>query len=345
MSTTGDVLQPFPTTEELHALADAAAIRPRGARYIGDTLTIRLDMLPAGDVALLRTIYDFLGELCEFVGARLERGEEAIGELEEYVAASRYADLAAGINRLGAALRADGTAEIVRKAYHDVRGGSLSALVAHLDLLELGESEPDDLARIFVLCRDHRTIMRNAVRDLDPEGYASDLEDRLCSIDLLRDKWSETRYRSRGADAVVHVECGFRGSISDCCTELAALDRVIYNLLHNASAYTADGHAYLRMLPIDDNANTHLRFVVVNRVRMFHIEALTHIFGTNLDTIFQGGFTTGGHGIGLRICADFVAHGYGLTSLDEARTRGYLGAKLIRDHFVVWFHWPARRKA
>ena len=40
-----------------------------------------------------------------------------------------------------------------------------------------------------------------------------------------------------------------------------------------------------------------------------------------------------------------VVHGYGLPSLHTALDGGYLGARLVRDTFVAWFHWPARRSA
>ena len=67
--------------------------------------------------------------------------------------------------------------------------------------------------------------------------------------------------------------------------------------------------------------------------------------GGELSRVFQGGYTTGGTGLGLRICADLVCHGYQLPSLRTALDRGYLGARIVRDQFAAWFHWPARRAA
>ena len=76
-----------------------------------------------------------------------------------------------------------------------------------------------------------------------------------------------------------------------------------------------------------------------------HRERLQSDLGDDLSRVFEGGYTTGGYGLGLRICGDFVTHGYNLPSLRVALGEGYLGARLIRDTFVAWFHWPARRGA
>ena len=99
------------------------------------------------------------------------------------------------------------------------------------------------------------------------------------------------------------------------------------------------------MFAIDGKDDTDLRFVVMNRVAPEHRERLEADLGEELSSVFAGGYTTGGHGLGLRICGDFVVHGYGLPSLHTALDDGYLGAKLVRDTFVAWFHWPARRSA
>jgi len=67
--------------------------------------------------------------------------------------------------------------------------------------------------------------------------------------------------------------------------------------------------------------------------------------GGNLRSLFQGGFTTGGTGQGMRICAHVVRHAYGLTDYDQALNVGYVGARLLTDYFVAWVHWPIVRDA
>ena len=99
----------------------------------------------------------------------------------------------------------------------------------------------------------------------------------------------------------------------------------------------------LHLLPVPPGAATDLRFVVMNRVTPAHRERIHADLGDRLDGVFASDYTTGGHGLGLRIVGDFVTHGYGLPSLRVALNDGYLGARLVRDTFVAWFHWPAHR--
>ena len=101
----------------------------------------------------------------------------------------------------------------------------------------------------------------------------------------------------------------------------------------------------LQVFALSDAPATDLRFVVINRITPEHGVRVTADLGADLSRVFAGGYTTGGHGLGLRICGDFVSHGYGLPSLQAALSGGYIGARLVRDCFVAWFHWPARRRA
>ena len=165
----------------------------------------------------------------------------------------------------------------------------------------------------------------------------------LHSSELLLAKWSNERYRLREVEVEVALRCDFDGTISECCMEFAALDRVIYNLVNNAARFAADGRVELRVFPVREGTATDLRFVVINRVTPEHAERVQADLGEDLSRVFNGGYTTGGHGLGLRICGDFVSHGYGLPSLATALEGGYIGARMVRDCFVAWFHWPARR--
>lgn len=137
----------------------------------------------------------------------------------------------------------------------------------------------------------------------------------------------------------LHLHCDSIGAISECYMEFAALDRVVCN----AARFSADGHVGLSVFAINPNDETDLWFVVANRIDPARRERIAENLGGELSQVFQGGYTTGGTGPGLRICADLVSHGYGLASLRAALERGDLGARLIGDRFVAWFHWPARR--
>jgi signal transduction histidine kinase len=187
-------------------------------------------------------------------------------------------------------------------------------------------------------------MMRSCLPDLDPEGTAEDLIQKRHDMSLLREKWDEVVYTTDGENAVrVRFRCDFEGSISERCMELAALDRVLYNLVNNARRFTADERVDIDVLPLEEAPTTVLRFAVSNAITAEQYRRLADCFERRgrleLHELFLGGFTTGGHGHGLRICTDLVAHGFGLSSPQEAVETGYVGATLLDEHFVAWFHW------
>ena len=332
-----------PSPDELLALVPPDHIRRRTRRYIGDSVAVSLARIESGDAAIVRALYAFLDGLYRFVGARLDGGAAALTAVQGFAGEHGFEQLQVGIGSLGATLAAADTPIELRKAYHDVRGGGLPGLMLHLDAVVSGEGQVQDLERMFLLCRDQLKIIRNAIPDLDPAGYAADLEDRAHTTELLRAKWSTDAYRLRDVQVELHLQCRFDGAVSERCMEFAALDRVIYNLVNNAARFAVDQRVDLQMFPITDEDETDLRFVVMNRVGPEHRERLRGDLGDDLSRVFEGGYTTGGYGLGLRICGDFVTHGDDLPSLRLALSDGYLGARLIRDTFVAWFHWPARR--
>ncbi|MEM9488123.1 MAG: ATP-binding protein [Myxococcota bacterium] len=126
--------------------------------------------------------------------------------------------------------------------------------------------------------------------------------------------------------------------------EFAALNRVLCNLVDNASRFAADQSVTLYVVPVNTHgAYTNLRFAVVNKLDSFQKKILQEHYGNNLHFLFAGGFTTDGSGLGMSICADFVTDSYGLSCNEEAADHGYFGARLLGDYFAVWFHWPGRQ--
>lgn len=312
---------------------------------MGTTNSISLATLPAGDQIALGRLYDLLVLVRSAVEPFADDPPAAFASLREAFTHELLAQAHAAASVLGQQLDGSTVAEPVRKAFHDVRGGSLMALLMHVELVLDGEAEPLDAQRILLLVRDQLKMMRNAVNDLDPELYAADMDENDHSVDLLREKWSNVAYRVGARSVDVSFACSFEGRISQRCMEFSALDRVFYNLVNNAARFTADGQVHVHVRPVDAADDTHVRVAVVNRISAEQRDALRHKFGSvDLGRLFAGGFTTGGHGIGLRICGDFIVHGYELSSLDQAVQHGYLGARIIGDHFVAWFHWPGRRE-
>ncbi len=335
---------PHLSPEELLALVPTAAIQPRTESYRGDSVAVSLTALDPSDVPIVHQIYEFLGALHVAHDAATMAAVLAAYDLHRCVA---------NVRQLGTSLTAEDLPLDVRKAYHDIRGGSLSALLLLLDGIHADDPDPSDVEQVFMLVRDHRKILRNVLPDLDPEGYARDLSPCDHDASLLAAKWAGASYQTAGAKPVhIRFACDFRGGVSECCMEFAALDRVIYNLINNAARFTADATVDLTILPLSSSGATDLRFVIVNQITAEHQERLRSDIGDDLSPIFLPraggtgqGYTTGGHGVGLQICGDFITHGYGLNSVHDALRDGYLGARLVRDCFVTWFHWPGRHAA
>lgn len=291
---------------------------------------------------VIRDVYRILGEVRQIVQQYRETPEAGFAALRQLVTRARWDDLIYRVGFLNVVAQTSGAdSAISDKVIHDLRGGALQALAIQLYFIAAGMTEPRDLVQMFYLVRDHMKIMRNALPDLDPEQYALDRSDKLHNVALLIEKWQDAALRVEARDLVhVQVMTNFDGSIATRCLEFSALDRVLYNLMNNALRHTTTNEIGLAMLPLPPDKATNLRFVVANRVSAEQQLRLREQYSDNLGNLFQGGFTTGGTGLGMRICADFVRKAYGLAEIEQGVREGYLGVTLLDDYFLVWFHWP-----
>lgn len=233
----------------------------------------------------------------------------------------------------------------VRRAVHDCRGGAFQALTISLDLVEAGSDPAEAADLVFYLARDHLKMMRNAVRDLDVVAYAFDREHRLHDIALLVEKWSAVDHPlDASTSARIRFRSSYAGPIAERCLEFGALDRVMYNTVNNAVRWASDGVVEVLVCPLaPTHAPTDLRFEISNRVDHGQLERLVttaEAHPQGLGVLFADGFTIGGSGLGLGICAEFVQNAYGLDSLAKSLEGRYLGARLEGATFRVWFHWP-----
>jgi signal transduction histidine kinase len=326
----------------LAALPRPATLPGRHRWQARDRHTIRLDRLPPPDRRRVERIYAALLDLYAVTGQHAgdpNASFAAIQALDEAQIAAIFDDA----QRLGEATPASNSEAL--KALHDVRGGSLAGLLTHIDLIHEGIAGLIDAERVQLLVRDHLKIVRNAVCDVDPARAAADEAARHHGMELLQEKWAGATYHVADRVITVELETTFRGAVSEQCMEFSSLDRVLYNLVNNAGRFSASGRVVLRAEAVDDALDTHLRFAVINPVGAAHVAQLADRFGGDLSRVFLGGFTTGGHGLGLRICADLVRHAYALLSVEKALAEHLLGAFVQDGHYVAWFHWPARRAA
>lgn len=319
------------------------AFRPR---LPDASVSVRLHELLEGDAERLRRTYRFLWQLHDHARRRRHEPDAADG-LAALAERMELPLVFEDVSALGLGLQRSDASPRLRKAYHDLRGGGLFALLVHLDLVLQGRGEPQDVARIALLARDHLKIMRNAVPDLDPTLYAADLENRAHPVALLREKWSSVRYQFAGREIDVELDCPLEGSIAACCMEFSTLDRILYNLVNNAAEHADDGRVRLVVLPLPECEGAIVRMAVLNRLGPRQHELLQRRFGREPSTLFQGGFSSHGmghgigHGIGLRICADLVANAAGMLSIADAVGQGHLGIDLVDQWFVAWFVWPS----
>lgn len=306
---------------------------------------ISITQLSAADTNKLKQLYHLLQTIYQFLKPQIQQTQVAgfTQQFKTFLKQQSTKEIMSQFHSFGMDLKNHEIDLEMRKALHDIRGGSLVALFMHLELFLLDEAYAEEAVRVFILTRDHLKIMRNAVFDIDPIALQQDSLPLAHGVHLIEEKWKDTYYHFSGRTIQVLLECYFKGDVSECCMEFSALDRVIYNLINNAAKFALDEKVHFCLFPLNAQENTQVRFVIYNQISEEHQQTLKNKFGQNLAQLFLGGFTTGGHGVGMRICADFVVHGYGLENVQHAIDEGYLGIKLVQDYFVVWFHWAAKQ--
>lgn len=323
----------------LAQLAPTALPNKRHSRYLGDNISVRLDAFAATDQVRAQTLYAVLHELLGIVRANVDNGEAGLPLLQAFLERWQWLEFVRNVQQLGK----DSTFlpdDVLGRVIHDIRGGGFQALSIILQFIDFGIAHGDDIHRLFFLARDHLKIMRNAVVDIDEPGYERDRADNLHNVTLLTEKWQGVVHKVGGREARVLVDSQFSGNVSERCLEFAALDRVLYNLMNNAVQNSADGLVYFSILPFPTEEPHNLRFVIYNAVSVEQQAILVERHGEQVGQLFRGGFTTGGTGLGMRICAEFVTNAFGLRNVDEGLQGAYFGALLERGYFVNWFHWP-----
>lgn len=326
------------TNQQLANLAPLQLPFYRHNRYSGDDSGIVLADFTLESQHTIRGVYAAMLELLALCTAYKDQTLPRDG-LKQLLDAAQWSHLMHQLQHLEAS-HATTHHDQVNEVMHDVRGGGCAALSINLQLIALDIVDLNDTLRVFFLTRDHLKIMRSAIRDLDPPRYEADYSQKLHNVKLIVEKWTDAVHKYATTSAHVSVDCQFDGNISERCLEFAALDRVLYNVLNNAVRHTADETVHLAIFSLAGEHPHDVRFVVYNAITAAHQHILQAKFGSDINRLFAGGFTTGGTGLGMHICAQFVTNAYGLGSPKHALAERHLGAKIIDEQFVVWFHWP-----
>lgn len=318
--------------DALAALPPAAIPNQRTERYRGGTFAVPLAMFAAADQETLQFMYQVLHEL--WTTLTTAPAPTLVAAVRAVLEHHAWRTLVQRMQQLGVAT-SNPSLDIV---IHDLRGGSFTALVGMIDLLMRDHLTPRSVPTLLVLVRDHLHAIRNLVPDLDPHGAQDDHQPQPQSIDRLIEKWRYAPARVGNQVARVHLDVQVQAAVAARPSELAAMNGVLTNLVNNAVRFAADAQVYLAMVP--HAAGHDVRVVVVNRLAAPQHQTLTTRVGTDWRTLFAGGFTTGGTGLGLRICASYVAECYGLPGTQQAVARQYLAATVTEEAFVAYFHWP-----
>lgn len=328
------------TPLNLAGLAPENLICYRPSRYAGDDISLLLSVFSETDRATVTALYERLKALLEVLKSHRDQPVPCLDRLADLIQQQGWPALIKELQGLGTTSYQQRPSKLLSQVVHDLKGGALTTLLLRIQLIQLGVKRPESVLPMFFLTRDHLKIMRNGLRDIDAEWRQRDQGRQYHSLGLIKEKWQDATHYVGQKAVKVNLDVQYEGNVAESCLEFSAVDRVIYNLVNNAAAYAADDTVDFHILTVPRPAPQHLRFVLRNRVTPEHRETLEKRFGGRLNELFFGGFSTGGNGFGLRICAEFVANAYGVHSLERCLADGYIGARLEPDSFVTWFHWP-----
>lgn len=229
----------------------------------------------------------------------------------------------------------------VLRVIHDIRGGALTSLTLYLQMAERGDLLARDIPQMVLLANDHAKILRSMIVDLDRIRYTLDELFVPQPIDVITATWHAKHYRiPSGHAAWVTVECPLTGYIAESMIELAALERVLYNLVNNAVRHCAQPHVGIRIAPSP-------HFVDLVSIEVWN--ALSNDQYQQLLTLCPDGqwhrlvcesLSTTGSGLGLGICADIVAHMCGMDHIAQVLAAGYFHVTATPTSFHVQFAWP-----
>ncbi len=316
--------------ETITKLAPPALENLRVTRYRADEQAVDLSAFAPGNGSVVVELYEFLSGLAAALASDLSDGDPA--PLSAYVARYDVDDLVQRLRRLGADRH---ERDQVAEALHDIRGGAMTALFMRLSRLGRGGHRPEVARALSIYARDHMKMMRNVVKDLDADARARDLSLIPHSLSDLAQAVREFTATVADQQVLVDVSCTDDAVIADSCVECSAIDRVAYNLLNNAARYADEPRIASWLVVLESD----LRVAVANSISAAQRELLGELLAKDPNALF-GSFTTSGSGYGLRIVCELVGRAYGVASTETLIKSGYVGAKVVDDAFVSWFHWP-----
>ena len=313
--------------EAILQLAPPALANHRADRYRAEEQAVELCAFGTEDAAVITSLYGMLSELAGVVGGEHDLADPA--PLLAFVARQKVPDFVQRLRHVGA------EDLHLAEALHDIRGGAMTALFLQLSRLGRVPYSVEMGRALAIYTRDHMKMMRNVVKDLDLAARARDLAASPHSLGDLAHALRELTGTVGGESVVVEVVCTAEGVVAESCVECAAIDRIAYNLMNNAVRYADRPAIAAWLLTLESD----LRVVVANSISSEQRAVLVDLLEKEPAALF-GSYSTSGSGYGLQIVSELVGRAYGVASTETLTTNGYIGAKLVEDTFVSWFHWP-----
>ncbi len=192
---------------------------------------------------------------------------------------------------------------------------------------------------MVLLANDHAKMLRTAISDLDRIRYTRDELFVPQSIDSIVQTWRDVYYRiASGQAAQVRCHTNVSGYIADSVIELAALERVLYNIINNAVAHVYDGPIIIS-IDYSDGNHQFVRMSITNRISADQVTLLNQLTHNNPVQLITQPITTTGSGLGLGICADIVSHVLQIDGTQVLQQQLFT-VHWSDTHFVVSFVWP-----
>ncbi len=322
--------------DHLKSLApDTISIR-RKNRFDGNGLTISLANFSEIDASRVTTIYQKVNWIYQ---TWLSNDKNCLTpELISQISKLNDDSFFQTVHSLGGAMNEFNH----RTALHDIKGGSLNSLLGLTQLISEGSANERLVQRSVNMARDHAKIMRNIIRDIDPNLREEDESNQAHHILHFVEKLQDFNFEFKKLKLKIDLYCLYDGLISNRCLETSSIDRILYNFINNAAKYSADHQACIHIFPINSIV---VRFVFDNAVSQDHLNWFSHSVQEDTSKLFLSNNTYKGGGIGLCTCTEIIRDCFGLGSAQETVEKGYIGATLEGARFYSWFHWPVLAEA
>ena len=335
-------MQPYPAISSQTNATPRYLTVLRRSRYHAQDIELSLYDVPLTARRAIRKLYRHLVELTYLLRPWLDNPDfpttMAEKRLRTFVLTAKWSQMLSALQAVTPTQTLIESAR-VHRVIHDLRGGALSSLSLYLQLAESGDLYATDIPHMVLLANDHAKMLRTAISDLDRIRYTRDELFIPQPIDTIVHHWRNVFYRIESGQAC-HVSCQSHvyGYIADSVIELAALERILYNLVNNAVRHTHAGGVEIQ-IEYHDTTHELVRFSVQNPLTTDQVTRLDQLTANNPSNLILRPITTTGSGLGLGICADIVAHVF-QTDVDQIIHHRYFDVSWRNNQFVVEFVWP-----